>query len=155
MDTREKEAIMNKKRDRLATLDALPAWPAWMSRLGLPEFWEGAGAADMRIEEFRENGESVIRVEMPGVDPEKDLDISVTDGVLRIHAERTKETREEEEGRTRSEFRYGSFTRRVELPAGASESDVKASYRDGIIEVRVPVKESETVESHKVPISRA
>ena len=66
--------------------------------------------------------------------------------MLRIHAERTKETRyekegDEQEGRTRSEFRYGSFTREVELPPGASEDDVKASYRNGIIEVRVPVKE--------------
>ena len=81
---------MNKRKDRLATLDT---WPAWMSRFGFPEFWEGAGAGDMRIEEFVEKGESVVRVEMPGVDPDRDLDISVIDGVLRIHAERTKETR--------------------------------------------------------------
>jgi HSP20 family protein len=142
---------MNKRKDRLATLDT---WPAWMSRFGFPEFWEGAGAGDMRIEEFVDKGESVVRVEMPGVDPDRDLDISVTDGVLRIHAERTKETKDEAEGRTRSEFRYGSFTREVELPAGASEDDVKASYRDGIIEVRVPVKEAVVVAPRKIPIAK-
>jgi HSP20 family protein len=147
---------MNRKKDRLATLDTLPAW---MSRFGFPEFWEGAGAGDMRIEEYVEKGESVVRVEMPGVDPERDLDISVTDGVLRIHAERTKETRyekegDEQEGRTRSEFRYGSFTREVELPPGASEDDVKASYRNGIIEVRVPVKEPAPAASRKIPIAK-
>ena len=142
---------MNKRKDRLATPDT---WPAWMSRFGFPELWEGTGAGDMRIEEFVEKGESVVRVEMPGVDPERDLDISVTDGVLRIHAERTKETKDEAEGRTRSEFRYGSFTREVELPAGASEDDVKASYRDGIIEVRVPVKEAVVAASRKIPIAK-
>ena len=141
---------MIKRKNQLATLDA---WPAWMSRFGFPEFWEGAGAGDMRIEEFVEKGESVVRVEMPGVDPERDLDISVTDGVLRIHAERTQETKDEGEGRTRSEFRYGSFTREVDLPAGASEDDVKASYRDGIIEVRVPVKEAALAASRKIPIA--
>ncbi len=147
---------MNKRRDRLATLDTLPAW---MSRFGFPELWEGAGAGDMRIEEFVEKGESVVRVEMPGVDPDRDLDISVIDGVLRIHAERTQETRDEKdgdegEGWTRSEFRYGSFTREVELPAGASDDDVKASYRDGIIEVRVPVKEAVVAASRKIPIAK-
>ena len=142
---------MNKRKDRLAVPDT---WPAWMSRFGFPELWEGAGAGDMRIEEFIEKGESVVRVEMPGVDPERDLDISVTDGVLRIHAERTKASKDEKEGRTRSEFRYGSFTREVELPAGASEDDVKASYRDGIIEVRVPVKEAAVAASRKIPIAK-
>ena len=147
---------MNKRKDRVATLDT---WPAWMSRFGFPELWEGAGAGDKRIEEFVDKGESVVRVEMPGVDPERDLDISVTDGVLRIHAERTMETRDEKEGdekegRTRSEFRYGSFTREVALPTGASEDDVKASYRDGIIEVRVPVKEAAVVASRKIPIAK-
>jgi HSP20 family protein len=59
----------------------------------------------------------------------------------------------EEEGRYRSEFRYGSLVRRLPLPAGASEDDVTATYRDGILEIRVPIAAAaETVA--RVPITR-
>lgn len=93
----------------------------------------------MKIEELREGDELVVRAEMPGIDPDKDVEISVEHHVLTIRAERRQEEKVEEKGRSRSEFRYGSFTRSIGLPIGAAEDDVKATYTDGILEVRVPL----------------
>ena len=107
----------------------------------------------IRVEEEIKDDAMVIRAEIPGIDPEKDVDITVSDGTLLIKAERRSETKEENEGRVRSEFRYGSYTRTLPLPKGASESDVKATYKDGILEVTVPVKR-EAVERQRVAITR-
>jgi HSP20 family protein len=139
-------------------------WPTFTSpwfgafpELRLPDLSEIESAIDrdgMRIEEHRENGELVVKAEMPGIDPDKDVEITVTDSTLRVTAERREETREEEEeGGYRSEFRYGRFTRTVPLPAGATQDDVKASYTDGILEIRIPVA-PERAEGRKIPISR-
>lgn len=107
----------------------------------------------IRVEEEMKDDSMVIRAELPGVDPDKDVEITVSDGMLRLKAERRTETKEEHEGRVRSEFRYGSYTRTLPLPKGASESDVKATYKDGILEVTVPVKQ-ESVERQRVAIAR-
>ena len=91
---------------------------------------------------------------MPGIDPEKDVDVSVSDGVLHIQAERQEKTEHKEKDGYRSEFRYGSFMRDITLPRGVKEEDVTASYRDGVLEVRVPVPEA-AEEPKKVPIARS
>lgn len=99
---------------------------------------------EMRVEEFTEGDEAVVRVELPGIDPAKDVSITVADRTLRIHAHRREESKSEEKGAYRSEFRYGSFSRSIDLPPGCNEDDVKATYTDGILEVRVPVDQSST-----------
>lgn len=96
----------------------------------------------VRIEEYMEDGNEIIRAELPGVDPDKDIDLTVQDGVLTIKCERSEEKTE----KNRSEFRYGSFLRRVMLPEGADEANVTASYDQGILTVRIPVREPETSE---------
>jgi HSP20 family protein len=92
----------------------------------------------IRVDEFRENGSFVVRAELPGVDPEKDVELTVVDGTLRIAAERREEEKTEETTYRRHELRYGSFSRVLPLPEGVTEADVKATYRDGILEVRFP-----------------
>jgi len=110
--------------------------------------------AAMHLEEYMEDGMCVIRAELPGMDPEKDIDISVADGMLSLQAHREERKEEERPDGYRSEFRYGSFARSIRLPAGASESDVKASYRDGVLEVRVPVA-SEMKSPTRIPVEHA
>ena len=68
----------------------------------------------MRLEDEMEDGHYVVRAEIPGIDPAKDVDITVRDGRMTIKAERT----EKKEAKGRSEFRYGSFVRSVMLPTG-------------------------------------
>jgi HSP20 family protein len=105
-------------------------WPG----MRLPALFEDV----LRVEEEITDGTLVIRAEMPGIDPDKDVAITVSDGQLHLKAERRRETKEEAAGRFRTEFRYGSYSRTLPLPKGVSEKDVTASYKDGILEVRVP-----------------
>jgi HSP20 family molecular chaperone IbpA len=104
----------------------------------------------VRVEDFVDQRQYVVRAEMPGIDPEKDVDITVEDGILTITAER----REEKKESGRSEFRYGSFSRSVSLPAGADEDNVSATYRDGILEVRTPLKEEKKPEAKHIAIAK-
>jgi HSP20 family protein len=90
----------------------------------------------MRVEEGVEDGRYVVRAELPGIDPEKQAEVTLSKGILTIHAERPEGI----DGKHRSEFRYGSFTRHVALPASADEADIEASYDHGIIEVSVGLK---------------
>ena len=98
----------------------------------------------IRVEDEMKEGNYEVRAEIPGVDPDKDVDITVRDGVLTIKAERT----EKKEANGRSEFSYGSFIRSVTLPAGADEDAIKASYDKGILTVSVPVTEAKPAERH-------
>ena len=114
--------------------------------------WEGRW---LRVEEFVDESTLVVRVELPGIDPDKDVELSVANGVLHIRAQREEASEKQEKDIYRSEFRYGSFVRTVPLPEGANEDDVTASYKDGILEVRVPMPaEEEKPPVTKVPVAR-
>jgi len=90
------------------------------------------------VESYTEDGKYVVRADLPGVDPDKDIEVKVDGDVLTIHGER----REEEHDHGHSEVRYGSFTRSVRLPKGADASDVTARYDAGVLVVSVPMTES-------------
>ncbi|WP_258803693.1 Hsp20/alpha crystallin family protein [Pseudarthrobacter sp. NS4] len=120
----------------------------------LRRLFEGDLDTWLRTEEYKENGTLVIKAEVPGIDPEKDVDITMTGDQLRItvrHEEKSEHTGKEG---YRSEFRYGTFSRAVTLPGAADQSDVKATYIDGILEVRVPLPEQEDTGKRKIPIVR-
>ena len=111
----------------------------------------------IRVEEFVDGKTLVVRAEMPGVDPDKDVKITVEDGYLNISAERQERTEHKDKGRFRSEFRYGSFSRSVPLPEGVKEEDIKASYINGVLEVRTPLPETAAAEppaTKTIPITR-
>ena len=131
-------------------------WPEMFSDWGLqgifPEtFTAHADAMKMRVEEYEDEGTLVIRGEIPGVDPEKGIEITVDNGRLRIHAERREESETGEKGNFRTEFSYGSYSRTMALPPGVTEDDVKANYTDGILEVRLPMN-PEVAAAKKIPI---
>ena len=109
----------------------------------------------IRVDEYRENGHLVIRAELPGIDPAKDVDVTVWDGALHIKAERHEEEKTEEKGYRRRELRYGSFTRTIPLPEGVSTSDVTAGYKDGILEIRLPIPEVKTEPALKIPVTKS
>ncbi len=108
---------------------------------GFPSFANVRPVFDARLmrleDELTKDGRYEVRAEMPGVDPAKDVDITVHDGRLTIKAERTEKT----ESKGRSEFSYGSFERTVTLPQGADEDDIKATYDKGILTVSVGISE--------------
>jgi HSP20 family protein len=107
----------------------------------------------MRLEEFAEDGQLVVRAELPGVDPEKDIQITLDEGLLTISGERRSETTSDEKGKHFSEMQYGSFSRTIPLPEGVSEKDVTASYHDGILEVRLALaKPAPPKRAARIPI---
>jgi HSP20 family molecular chaperone IbpA len=90
----------------------------------------------IRIEDYTEDGHYVVRAEIAGIDPEKELEVSAGAGYLSIRVERLGQV----EGKHRSEFRYGSFSRTLALPPRADADDVTAEYANGILTIRVAVK---------------
>ena len=122
-------------------LDWLESGPA----LGVRKLTHG-----IRVEDFAEEGAYVLRAEMPGVDPDKDVEVAVTGDILTITGRR----QEEEHDKDHSEFRYGSFSRSVQLPPGCDPSDVVATYKDGVLEVRVPMGQAPR-QVTKVPVQRS
>jgi HSP20 family protein len=106
----------------------------------------------IRVDEFHENETLVVRADLPGLDPDKDVELTVTNGMLHIAAERREEEKTEDKGYVHHELRYGSFTRTLALPEGVSETDIKADYKDGILEVRVPAPEP--APATKIPIAK-
>jgi HSP20 family protein len=107
----------------------------------------------IKVEEVDEEGAHLVRAELPGVDPEKDIDVTLDHDLLTIRAERRSERTSDEGGYHRSEFSYGSFSRTIPVPAGATEDDIKATYNDGILEVRVPVDHAPGT-NRRIPIAR-
>ena len=103
-----------------------------------------------RVEEAIQDDAYVIRAELPGLDPEKDIEVTVDGRILTIRAER----RQADSGPYRSEFRYGSLTRSVRLPARVDASDVAARYEKGVLEVSVPVGEAKP-KGTRVPVEKA
>lgn len=121
----------------------------------MDRFFEGRGLTMMRVEEYIEDGICVICAELPGIDPDKDVEITVADGILHLEAHREERSEEQRPHGYRSEFHYGSFARSIRLPEGATEADVKASYKDGILEIRVPIAAMRDKPAMKVPIEHS
>ena len=105
------------------------------------------------MEEFHDNGTLVVRADLPGIDPENDVELTVADGMLRIEAERREEEKKADKGYLRQELRYGSLTRTLPLPEGVTGSDVKATYKAGILEIRIPEPKQPPVK--KIPIAKS
>jgi HSP20 family molecular chaperone IbpA len=114
---------------------------------GPPQF---TAAQSFRVEEMARDNRYLIRAELPGLDPEKDIQVTVDGATLTIHAER----RQEDSGPHRSEFRYGSLTRLVSLPVKVDAKDVTARYERGVLEVSVPAPEVRP-EGDRVAIEKA
>lgn len=129
---------------------AVPDLLDWVEDLPGMFAWPGPpGPRPFRLEEHLDDDRYVVRAELPGMDPETDIAIEVTDDRLTITAERT-DHREESD---RSEFRYGRFHRSAVLPKGADGAKATARYEAGILEITVPVAETPS-ESRTVPITR-
>ena len=85
----------------------------------------------------RDGDDAVVRVELPGVDVEKDVTVEVDRGTLVIRGERRDERSEERDGRTLREVSYGAFRRAFRLPAHVTGDNLTAGYEAGVLTVRV------------------
>jgi HSP20 family protein len=85
----------------------------------------------------RDGEDAVVRLELPGLDVEKDVTVELADGRLVVRGERRDERSEDGEGRTVRELRYGAFSRSFALPKHVTADNLSASYDAGVLTVRV------------------
>lgn len=138
---------------------ALWTRPTWSTDRWVRDFFGPAATSDW-IKDFnpaaeitRDGEDAVVRVELPGVDIDKDVNVEVERGRLVIHGERRDERAEEKDGRTLSEVRYGSFRRSFGLPSHVTGEAISASYDAGVLTVRVAGAYAGT-EPQRIAISR-
>ena len=92
------------------------------------------------VDLFEEKDDIVVKAELPGMDKDN-IEVNLTDNMLTIKGEKKKENEVKEEKYYRCERSYGSFVRNIEIPKAVHVDKVKASFKNGILEVRVPKTE--------------
>jgi len=109
---------------------------------------EGAWLPAVDVSET--DSELVVRAELPGMSHE-DIEINVQDNILTLKGEKKQEKKEEKENFHRLERSYGSFSRSFSLPAGVKADDIKATFKDGILQVTMP--KAEEAKAKKIAIT--
>lgn len=121
-------------------------------RLESPFFGEREpAAARPAIESSVENGNFIVRTDLPGIDP-KNVDIKVVGDVLTIKGSREEKSETKKADFFRREIRYGSFERSISLPKGIKGEDLKATYRDGVLELSAPLPKEATPKEVKIQV---
>lgn len=126
----------------------------WDPMFRFPRLFEGR-EFDFRpsIDATRTDGELIIKAELPGIDPAQDMEITVDEDFLMIKGEKSAEKEVKDEDRYVHERRYGKFVRRIPVPEGVSADKVSASYKDGVLTVKVLLPEEKAkFEPRKIPV---
>ncbi len=92
------------------------------------------------IEVKQEKDKLIVRAEIPGIKKE-DVNVNIADGSLTLEGERKQEKEEKREGYFHSERSYGKFMRSIPLPEGAKIDQATAQFKDGLLEITIPVPE--------------
>lgn len=120
--------------------------------MSIPENWgEGREASQWRpsVDIYEKDNEMVVHAELPGVKKD-DISLDLKENVLSIRGKRESEEEIDEDGYYRKERRFGSFQRSIPLAESIDPEQVKASFKDGVLEVRVP--RSQTKEMRRISI---
>ncbi|MGH9557828.1 MAG: Hsp20/alpha crystallin family protein [Bryobacteraceae bacterium] len=103
------------------------------------------------VEVRERDSKLVVCADLPGVE-QKDLKVEVDNNTLVIQGERKREQTQEREGFRRSERTYGTFYRAIPLPEGVKADEAKADFKNGVLEVTVPIPENKA-HRRQIPIS--
>ncbi|MEW6324561.1 MAG: Hsp20/alpha crystallin family protein [Nitrospirota bacterium] len=111
-------------------------------RFGLPDWWRRRELIPRQpaIEISEDRDSLIVKAEIPGLKKE-DLQVNLAEGLLTIRGERKHEEEKKEKGYFYSERSYGSFSRSIQLPAEVQSDKVNASFKDGVLEIRLPKTE--------------
>jgi HSP20 family protein len=158
-ERREGYPAITNLRDEIDRLfdEFSSGWPfAAMSRSGRPAragFGGAVGGPLPEVDVVEREGSFEIRAELPGVD-EKDIDLRVMDDAIVLKAEKREETSEGEAGGDYflSECRYGAFQRVIPLPPGVDSSEADATFRRGVLTVRMPKRPEHHDEARRINI---
>ncbi|HEX9786592.1 MAG TPA: Hsp20/alpha crystallin family protein [Candidatus Binatia bacterium] len=145
MDLGRWERDMDRMMEDFFGRRARPWWP---------ERWFGADQFDIRtpvVDVFEEKDDIVVKAEIPGMDKDN-IEVNLTDHTLTIKGEKKKAEEVKEENYYRSERRYGSFVRTLDLSREVQADKVKAKFKDGVLEVRMPKTEEAKAKEIKVQV---
>ena len=118
------------------------------------KFLSSSGALVPKAD-FSENATSYeLSVEVPGVS-EKELTVSVKNGVLTIKGEKKNETTDKQVDFIRTERSYGSYVRSMTLPEDADEPKILAQYANGVLRIVIPKSADAKSKSQKIEIKKA
>lgn len=134
-------AFTSLERELQSMLDRFTPRP-WLEGLGWKPF----------TDVFREDGDLIVRTELPGIDLDEGLTIDVEDNVLHIRGEKREEKEVKEDDRYMRECQYGTFQRDVVIPDGVDLDMIEATYENGVLMVRVPVPERAVETAPRVKI---
>ena len=132
---------MRKEMDRL--------WDSFSGRPRKRGEEEGEWLPSLDVSETKD--EYVVKAEIPGIDP-KDIDISLSDGMLTIKGEKKQEKEEKEENYHLVERSYGTFTRSIQLSGEVQAEKIKAEYKNGILKVVLPKSEKAKQKEIKIQV---
>lgn len=105
-----------------------------------------------KIDVFEKDGELVLKADLPGV-PKENVKVTVEEGYLVVAGDRKEEKEVKDESYYRMERDYGSFYRRVPLDFEVDPNLIKATYKEGILEVKVPILAKKGPEPKVIPIT--
>jgi len=155
---KEPMEIMKPQKGLVSPIEEMERWfeeafrrpffaPSWMPKFKLPEF----GMSYPMVDIFEDGNDVVVKAELPGMKKE-DIDVNISDDVITISGEKKSEEKVEKKEYYRLERSYGSFTRTLRLPAETQTDKAKASFKDGILEVRMPKTEAALQKTKKISI---
>lgn len=166
---KEKEKGKESKEVAMKTpVEVVPRWgeiDRWFDRL-TEDFWRRPFSSLMlgerwplpmmsmkapSLDVFEEKDELVVKADLPGMSKEE-IEVTVTGNVVTIKGEKRKEEEVKEKDYYRRERSYGSFVRSVELPCEVKSEQIKANFKDGVLEVRMPKTEEAKKKSVAIKI---
>jgi HSP20 family protein len=107
-----------------------------------------------RLESFVEEGKLTIRADLPGIDP-KNIEVTIYDNELNVRAKRQEESETKKRNFLKREVRYGSYEYSTDLPKGLKAEDLKASYKDGVLELTAAMPKEMLPKQVKVQVEGA
>jgi HSP20 family protein len=155
-----KELISPESRRFLAPFEEMEHWfeeafrrpffPPWIPRFRFPELI-GLREFSPSVDIFEEGNDVVVKAELPGMSKD-DIDVNISDDVITISGEKKSEEKIEKKDYFRLERSHGSFSRSLTLPTEIQTDKAKASFNDGVLEVRIPKSEAAIQKVKKIKI---
>jgi HSP20 family protein len=154
----DKDLLVPEKAEMVSPFEEMERWfgdffnrpfftPMWMPRLNLPRVQPVTPSVDI----YEEGDAVVVNAELPGIGKE-DIEVHISDDLLTISGEKKAEEKVERKDYHRIERSYGSFSRSVRLPGEILPDQAKASFRDGVLEIRIPKTETAKQKKRKIEI---
>lgn len=132
--------------------EEMERWFGRPFRLPRMRFFEDGTAWAPAVDVYDDGKEMVVKAELPGV-AKDDMSIALEDDELVIKGERKSEKEVKEEHYYRMERQYGSFYRRLPVPAGTTAEAITASFKDGMLEIRMPKPAEEKAAAKQIPVA--